>query len=227
MKLVVWSGATWLAEVVSFLLTRFVVLSEAWYNYLWYLPSSVNALRGVGIFIILVLTPENRVKIFKVFGNLGSWAGSGTLPRQSRSGDAHSSSGNQPSSILPQSRNNDSRQPGRRNMSIATTVTQLSSFRSGATNDSRSEAGFSKVHPRVAKSISQIDTRRNSTSSQYSEGEISDQEIELGAGGRRKSSLANFGLVSLPSVDEEDAFEAPTVGEQPTSLDTTVSTSDV
>ncbi|ROT68104.1 hypothetical protein C7M84_013777 [Penaeus vannamei] len=148
-KLVVWSGATWMLEVASFVVTSYLVTpSEAWYDYLWYLPSTINALRGVGIFSILVLTPENRVKVAKALGTLGSWAGSGTLGRASRS-EAHSSSGNH----------------------------------------------------------AQIDTRRSSVSSESSS-EGFELDAEAGAGGRRKSSIAaNFGMVSLPSVDEEDVLQ--------------------
>ncbi|XP_066980016.1 uncharacterized protein [Macrobrachium rosenbergii] len=227
MKLVVWSGVTWMAEVLAFLITRFIGLSESWYNYLWYLPSSINSLRGVGIFVILVLTPENRHKIFKMVGNFGSWAGSGSLARHSRSGDGHSTSGNHQSSMT-QGRGSDTRAAGRRNMSIATTLTQISSVRSGTSNEMRSETGTTvRVHPKVAHSVSQIDTRRGSASSQSSDGENCESDTEVTGGGRRKSSLANFTLLSLPSVDEEeDVFEG-TSNEPHTPIAPVLSSSDV
>lgn len=220
----VWSGATWMLEVASFVVTSYLVTpSEAWYDYLWYLPSTINALRGVGIFSILVLTPENRVKVAKALGTLGSWAGSGTLGRASRS-EAHSSSGNHASSSggggggsagMPEA----GRTAGRRNMSISTTITQItSSFRSAVSVDPRPDAAAAAaaarpgggLHPRVAHSVSQIDTRRSSVSSESSS-EGFELDAEAGAGGRRKSSIAaNFGMVSLPSVDEEDVFDDST-----------------
>ncbi|XP_068243444.1 probable G-protein coupled receptor Mth-like 1 isoform X2 [Palaemon carinicauda] len=61
-KLVFWAGSTWILEVVAFLITY---NRGKWYDYLWYLPVSINALRGVGIFIIIVLTPDVRKKISK------------------------------------------------------------------------------------------------------------------------------------------------------------------
>ncbi|XP_047490608.1 uncharacterized protein LOC125040138 isoform X2 [Penaeus chinensis] len=227
-KLVVWSGATWMLELASFVVTNYLVTpSEAWYDYLWYLPSTMNALRGVGIFSILVLTPENRIKVAKALGNLGSWAGSGTLGRPSRS-EAHSSSGNHASSSggggggsagAPEA----GRSAGRRNMSISTTITQItSSFRSAVSIDPRPDTAAAAaaaaaaarpgggLHPRVAHSVSQIDTRRSSVSSESSS-EGFELDAEAGAGGRRKSSIAaNFGMVSLPSVDEEDVFDDST-----------------
>ncbi|XP_068243193.1 uncharacterized protein [Palaemon carinicauda] len=227
MKLVVWSGVTWMAEVLAFLVTRFIGLSESWYNYLWYLPSSINSLRGVGIFVILVLTPENRHKIFKMVGNFGSWAGSGSLARHSRSGDGHSTSGNHQSSIT-QGRGSEARAAGRRNMSIATTLTNISSVRSGTSTEMRHETGTTiRVHPNVAQSVSQIDTRRGSGSSQSSDGENSESDPEYSGGRRRKSSAANFALVSLPSVDEEEDVFDGTSNEPHTPIISTMSTSDV
>ncbi|XP_071516478.1 uncharacterized protein [Panulirus ornatus] len=73
MKLVVWSGATWVMEVVGFVVSTYSVEPwESWDSYLWYIPSSINALRGVGIFFILVLTPENCLKLLHAFASLGS-----------------------------------------------------------------------------------------------------------------------------------------------------------
>ncbi|KAK8752411.1 hypothetical protein OTU49_005468 [Cherax quadricarinatus] len=226
-KLVVWSGATWLMEVIAFVVAQYIAEpTGSWYDYLWYLPSSVNALRGVGIFYILVLTPENRVKLARVFSNLGgSLAGVNFPGKSTRARDGTVSSGNHQSSIGGGS-GSEVRGPGRRNMSIATTITQFSSISSSHSHDSRADTatGRTRVHPRVAHSISQIDTRRSSASSASSDCEGFELDNEISGGGRRKSSLATFGGVSLPSVDEEDVFEeAPT---SHTSLNITKSTSD-
>ncbi|KAG7173035.1 G-protein coupled receptor Mth-like 1-like 3 [Homarus americanus] len=209
-KLVVWSGATWLMEVIGFVVAQYIITpSESWYDYLWYLPSCINSLRGVGIFFILVLTPENRVKLKRALGNLGgSLYGLNSMSTNSRSVEANSSCGNHQSSVG----GSEVRGPGRRNMSVATTITQLSSIRSSHSTDSRADpaAGRATAHPGLAHSISQVDTRRSSASSASSEYEGLELDTEIGAGGRRKSSLANFGVVSLPSVDEEDVFEEAT-----------------
>ncbi|XP_045624142.1 uncharacterized protein [Procambarus clarkii] len=226
-KLVVWSGATWLLEVIAFVVAEYMVKpSESWYDYLWYVPSSVNALRGVGIFYILVLTPENRVKLVRAIGNFGgSLAVTGSLARSLRPGNRNSSIGNHRSSVGGESRS-EVRGPGRRNMSIATTITQFSSISSSHSHDSRADtaSGRTTVHPRVAHSISQVDTRRSSTTSMSSDFEGFELDAEISAGGRRKSSLATFGVVSLPSVDEEDVFEEATPSH--TALNVTKSTSD-
>ncbi|XP_045625480.1 probable G-protein coupled receptor Mth-like 1 [Procambarus clarkii] len=62
--MVMWSGAMWFMEVIAFLVAfNSDEPSHAWYNYLWYIPSGLNCLRGIGIFLIVVLTPENRSKL--------------------------------------------------------------------------------------------------------------------------------------------------------------------
>nr|XP_045625481.1 uncharacterized protein LOC123774861 [Procambarus clarkii] len=62
--MVMWSGAMWFMEVIAFLVAfNSDEPSHDWYNYLWYIPSSLNCLRGIGIFLIVVLTPENRSKL--------------------------------------------------------------------------------------------------------------------------------------------------------------------
>ncbi|KAB7504070.1 putative G-protein coupled receptor Mth-like 3, partial [Armadillidium nasatum] len=61
-RLVLWTGTTWFSELAGFILTRYVIKqpNEHWYNYLWYIPTSFNALRGAGILGIIVLLPEKR-----------------------------------------------------------------------------------------------------------------------------------------------------------------------
>ncbi|XP_045586111.2 probable G-protein coupled receptor Mth-like 1 [Procambarus clarkii] len=69
--MVIWSGAMWFMEVMAFLVAfNSVEPSHAWYNYLWYIPSSFNCLRGIGIFLIVVLTPENRGKLARTFNGV-------------------------------------------------------------------------------------------------------------------------------------------------------------
>ncbi|XP_045125265.1 uncharacterized protein LOC123512756 [Portunus trituberculatus] len=213
-KLVVWSGVTWLLEVLSFIITKYMVTpSESWYDYLWYVPSSVNALRGVGIFVILVLTPERRVQIRRTLLGLARHSGMSRFTKSGKSDEPSSTSGrhgtDMPSSGVGASEVGGGGGPGRRHMSIATTITQLSSVRSSHSNDSRSDCAgpvrtAASTHPHLATSVSQVDTRRSSLSSQSSDGDGSELDLEAGAGGRRRSSLATFGVVSLPSVHEED-----------------------
>lgn len=230
----VWSGVTWLLEVASFVITKYMVNpSESWYDYLWYVPSSVNALRGVGIFVILVLTPERRVQIRRTLLGLARQSGVPAFSK-SRNGEASSTFGRQGSEMpssgaisevrsRPEGGGVGSGAQRRRNMSIATTLTQLSSIRSSH-SDSRSDHSNNHTHasqrssassaatapapshPHLATSVSQLDTRRSSVSSQSSDGEGPELDLEAagGAGGRRRSSLATFGVVSLPSVHEEE-----------------------
>ncbi|XP_063846781.1 probable G-protein coupled receptor Mth-like 1 isoform X2 [Scylla paramamosain] len=90
-KLVVWSGVTWLLEVVSFVISKYMVTpSESWYDYLWYVPSSVNALRGVGIFVILVLTPERRVQIRRTLLGLARQSGVSDFAKSGKGDDSGS-----------------------------------------------------------------------------------------------------------------------------------------
>lgn len=227
-------------EVASFVITKYMVNpSESWYDYLWYVPSSVNALRGVGIFVILVLTPERRVQIRRTLLDLARQSGVSAFTK-SKTGEPSSTSGRH-GTDMPSTGTGGSEVrvreeggrgglggggerrgigggggPGRRNMSIATTITRLSSTRSSQhSNDSRPDNSnnntttnttsiTSPSHPHLATSVSQLDTRRSSVSSQSSDGDGSELDIEAAAGGRRRSSLATFGVVSLPSVDEEE-----------------------
>lgn len=177
--LVVWSGATWFMEVVAFLVAQYVVQpSTAWYDYLWYIPSSVNALRGVGIFCILVLTSENRGKLSRATGNLGRFLGRSSSPADSKSSlRHHQSPGNEPE---VQGR-------GCRIMSIATTITQLSienahSLDSGVETASESTA----THPRLTHSVSQVDNRCSSASSVSSDFGDFELDAEVGDEGETK-----------------------------------------
>lgn len=227
----VWSGVTWLLEVASFVITKYMVNpSESWYDYLWYVPSSVNALRGVGIFVILVLTPERRVQIRRTLLGLARNSGVSAFAK-SKSGEASSTSGrhgtDMPSSGTGGSEvrvrvggGGERRGVGggqRRNMSIDTTITRLSSTRSSHSTDSRPDhsnnnnpstntttSPSSNSHPHLAQSVSQLDTRRSSVSSQSSDGDGSELDIETAAGGRRRSSVVTFGVMPLPSVHEEE-----------------------
>ncbi|XP_069172679.1 uncharacterized protein [Procambarus clarkii] len=178
--LVVWSGATWFMEVVAFLVAQYVVQpSTAWYDYLWYIPSSVNALRGVGIFCILVLTSENRGKLSRATGNLGRFLGRSSSPADSKSSlRHHQSPGNEP----------EVHGRGSRIMSIATTITQLSienahSLDSGVETASESTA----THPRLTHSVSQVDNRCSSASSVSSD--FGDFELDAEVGGEGETKV--------------------------------------
>ncbi|KAK4308174.1 hypothetical protein Pmani_020113 [Petrolisthes manimaculis] len=209
-KLVIWSGGTWLLEVVSFVVARYgVVPSESWYDYLWYVPSSINSLRGVGIFFILVFTPENRLKLSRWLTKMGL----SSLARNVRSSNGTRSTTHHRSSSVVGSRteSSDVVRPGGgrgRNMSIATVITQLSSIKSSrssknsqtgsshhlrmSSNNSETDTRngpvrSSSTHPNLCSSVSQqTDTRRSSLSSQSSmdlEGYEYDLDSDGGGGG--------------------------------------------
>ncbi|CAL4143369.1 unnamed protein product, partial [Meganyctiphanes norvegica] len=76
MKLVMWSGLTLSIEIIAYFVFRVRGIAyESWHEYLWYVPSAVNSLRGIGIFFILILTEEKRKELFKALRTLSSLTG--------------------------------------------------------------------------------------------------------------------------------------------------------
>lgn len=69
LKIVLWTGGTWFLELLGFIFPRYIIRENSglWYDYIWYIPISINALRGFGIFAIIVLTPEKRKDIRRQF----------------------------------------------------------------------------------------------------------------------------------------------------------------
>ncbi|KAB7496547.1 hypothetical protein Anas_13390 [Armadillidium nasatum] len=66
LKLVFWSGTTWLMEIIGTLVTMYGGRSQGeWYNYLWYLPVGFNCLRGLGIFVIISFNDENKTLVLR------------------------------------------------------------------------------------------------------------------------------------------------------------------
>ncbi|XP_064086230.1 probable G-protein coupled receptor Mth-like 1 [Macrobrachium nipponense] len=62
-KLVTWSGVTWVFEFAGFLTES--ELSDSWYNYLWYIPSSINALKGVALLLVMVVLMPGYREVLK------------------------------------------------------------------------------------------------------------------------------------------------------------------
>ncbi|CAL4245744.1 unnamed protein product [Meganyctiphanes norvegica] len=210
-KLVMWSGVTLSIEVVSYIIFRFHgengVAHESWHEYLWYIPSMVNSLRGLGIFAILVLTEENRKKLARAIGTLSSLAGGvGSSPRQTHSAYSSDDSAVGNSSIGGNG--------GRRNMSVTTTITQISSIRNKCINngnDVRSNpCSDTAPHKGLAKSVSQI--QRHGSISSESDFDGLDVDSE---GNRRRPSLAVVGMTALESVDEEDVYDQQMISKEP------------
>ena len=75
-----WSGITWIMEVIGFIFTTYSKPPDGnWSEYLWYIPSSINALRGIGVFVILVFVPkDSRSYLFELLNN--AWEGIGGKP---------------------------------------------------------------------------------------------------------------------------------------------------
>ena len=68
MKLVLWSGATWLTEVIGIIYASYRIKSEPqWYEYLFYFPVAFNTLRGLGISIIIIMNSENKTKLIRSY----------------------------------------------------------------------------------------------------------------------------------------------------------------
>ncbi|KAF2367857.1 GPCR family 2 secretin-like [Trinorchestia longiramus] len=58
--LALWSAVTVGMEVIGFSIAGYGYLKEGqWLEHLWYIPTAVNALRGLGVFLILVVLPKD------------------------------------------------------------------------------------------------------------------------------------------------------------------------
>ena len=195
LRLVLWSGGTWLFEVIGFITARYISApQERWYDYLWYIPASINSLRGFGIFYILVLTPENRTKIYRALGTFKGMSNRVFSSKASQSVD--SVSHNYSMSMKSSGYNVRNPHAKQRNMSVLTNVTNVTQLNQNSSDPQ-------KTHARLIHSISQIERRPSVESSQscMSEAEDLENRESSDATGRRRSSAV---AISLPSVDEED-----------------------
>lgn len=200
--MVLWSGGTWLFELVGFVAARYISPpQERWYDYLWYIPAAINSLRGFGIFFILVMTPENRNRIVRAIGTFKGQ--SSVFWKSQRSGNRNtrkiSNSDNKSNNIsmnVQSSNGSTVRNPEKkRNVSVVTTVTNIPSLSVYQKEENPS-------HRRLVHSISQMERRASTTSSQSSLSEPDDFEnMEVASAQQRRSSSVQ---ISLPSVDEED-----------------------
>ncbi|XP_066979614.1 uncharacterized protein [Macrobrachium rosenbergii] len=66
LKLITWSGVTWIFEFASFLIESDEP-SDSWYSYLWYIPSSINALRGIALLLVMVVLMPGHREVMKGF----------------------------------------------------------------------------------------------------------------------------------------------------------------
>jgi len=197
MKLVVWSGGTWFFEVLGFVMTRFVSHSqERWHDYLWHIPSVVNALRGLGIFWILTVTPETRRSLRQLYGTIKSkssifWSSESSA--KSKVDQNFVTRKESECSVNHHSSQTDRCRHGgkTRNSSVTTVTTEVPSSQSSFT------------HPRLSHSISQIERRFSNASSNSGFSESEDSEnLEMSTG--RRVSLAPL---PLAVVDEEHGYE--------------------
>ncbi|XP_018009694.1 uncharacterized protein LOC108667210 [Hyalella azteca] len=197
-RLVLWSGLTWVLEVIGFIVPRYISLQqERWHDYLWYLPASINSLRGFGIFFILVMTTEMRSKILRAIGTFKGTSSSIWKSERSqppRNNNSYQASGDGISMTTQSSKYPVRNVNKQRNMSVATTVTNITHL-----HPSPHDSEETTVRPRLVHSISQMERRESTTSSNFSAG---DEEVENEDISRRRRSSA--APISLPSVDEED-----------------------
>jgi len=223
LRLVLWSGGTWLFEVIGFIIARYISPpQERWYDYLWYIPATLNSLRGFGIFFILVMTPENRTKIYRALGCSNGMSNkccnNNNANNNRKSTMADLNSRNMSMSMNSSVYNTRNYMGKKRNMSVATIVTNIPQF------NQISNAEPPQNHARLVHSISQNMERRPSTTSSVSLGSENEDFENLDSlpplnntgntngnpngsntGGRRKSSVAP---VALPSVDEEEDHQS-------------------
>ena len=145
LRLGMWSGGTWLLEFLGFLLSRYVSHhQEQWYDYLWYIPAAVNSLRGFGIFVILVITPENKTRVKRAMKTLR-----GTTTFLSKysgtSGPSSTSTAHQNSTHNKTNRRTTN---ANRNNSISSQMTNLSSScRQSVRSDLRMTIHPHYIHP--------------------------------------------------------------------------------
>ena len=185
-------------EVVGFITARYISPpQERWYDYLWYIPATINSLRGFGIFFILVLTPETRSKIIRVFDTLKEKSSRVLGSRDETKGRggtflANEGNNSRNMSLSMQSSVYGHNYAKTRNMSVATTITNLPVLHQD------------RPHSKLVHSVSQMERRPSTTSSMSSFSELEDLEnMEAAiAGGRRRSNAA--AVVALPSVGEDE-----------------------
>ena len=144
------------------MVTRFFVpvsATERWYDYLWYIPTTLNSLRGVGIFFIIVLTPEKRKELYISYRRYKTRLL--TKPHSSSS----RRNGNKTSfSVDFHAKKYSFNDDRRRNMSVTTVISTLSSSFNLGTK-SEDEFGNNLKKSSVASYLStKIDTIRKKSS---------------------------------------------------------------
>lgn len=172
MKLVLWSGTTWLMEIVGSLMVVYVRRPQGeWYDYLWYFPTIFNSLRGLGIFIIISLNHENKAMLKRTMTTISSrlpLSVSKYLPSQRR---LHSKSTwrtptkrlQTKNSVQFFEQNKPKENPKTRSTSVSTVITNLSSFSVSSSTGfltmiNEGEPLEGVVNPRLfLHSISQVD----------------------------------------------------------------------
>ncbi|KAB7501387.1 hypothetical protein Anas_14344, partial [Armadillidium nasatum] len=179
LKLVFWSGTTWLMEIVGTLVTMYGGRSQGeWYNYLWYLPVGFNCLRGLGIFVIICFNDENKTKVLRTaktlrisfFTTLGKFVPSLTQRKKSDGNDSYSNSTKKSRKRntvqFSTKKTQDSKliKPTKqRSTSVTTIMTNISSTNDFCTSEGDSN-GENTLHvPSFFNSISQKKKRNNET----------------------------------------------------------------
>ena len=126
-RLAVWSGLTWIMEIIGFLnATHASSTPNNWFSYLWYLPGLINSLRGIGVFIILIVLPkDSRHYILELISNAWERCGGrplkGILPPTRRSSTSTNTTATTTTTLNPVTCTDKER------ISLSSSDTQLSS----------------------------------------------------------------------------------------------------
>ncbi|KAL7646429.1 UNVERIFIED_CONTAM: hypothetical protein RMT77_003342 [Armadillidium vulgare] len=181
LKLVLWSGTTWLMEIIGTLVTMYRGRSQGeWYNYLWYLPVGFNCLRGLGIFVIISFNAENKTRVLRTAKTLRisfSTTLSKIVPSltQRKKSDGNDSYSNSKKKSMKRhtvqfstKKTQDSKMikpTKQRSTSVTTIMTNISSTTTLCTNEGDSN-GENTLHvPNFFHSISQVDNKVSFASS--------------------------------------------------------------
>ena len=149
-------------EIIGFAWTSYgSSLEGKWHDYLWYIPTAINSLRGIGVFLILVVLPkDSRYYLFELICSLWERCGgrplSNIVPSTRRSSTSTNTTATTTATATPLS-------PGdKERISLSSSDTQLSSH----------TASMSELHelPRQMEKgqlvISKSDSRSNILSKQ-------------------------------------------------------------
>ncbi|KAL7644306.1 UNVERIFIED_CONTAM: hypothetical protein RMT77_005133 [Armadillidium vulgare] len=181
LKLVLWSGTTWLMEIIGTLVTMYRGRSqEEWYNYLWYIPVGFNCLRGLGIFVIISFNAENKNRVLRTAKilrigfstKLSKIMPSLTQRKKSVGNDSYSNSKEksikQNTVQFSTRKTQDSKliKPTKqRSTSVTTIMTNISSTYDVCTSEGDGNGENTLQVPSFSHSISQVDDKVSSASS--------------------------------------------------------------